>query len=104
MCLRARFKTSLACITHCPYVMLCDLITCYSIDSAWFQRLELEHYKLVSILALNFKLRRYAPAAAGADNDPADGRDPPCLQSDSRALAEQSFGASGVTAQTRGPE
>ena len=40
---KARNKTSSACITHCPCVMLCDLTTCYSIKSAWFQRLKLKH-------------------------------------------------------------
>jgi hypothetical protein len=65
-----------------------------SIDSAWFQRLKLEHDKLVSNLALNFNLRRYTPAAASAENDPAVGPTMSCLQSDSRVLAEQSFGAS----------
>ena len=39
--------------------MLCDLITCYSIESAWRERLTLKHDKLVSNFAFNLNLRRY---------------------------------------------
>ena len=42
MCLLARNKTPLACITYCPCVMLRDLITCYSVESAWLQLLKLK--------------------------------------------------------------
>jgi hypothetical protein len=30
----------LGSITQCPCVILCNLTTCYSIESAWFQRLK----------------------------------------------------------------
>jgi len=47
------------CMTHCPGVMLCDLTTCYSIKSAWCQRLELKCDEPLSSFAFNFNLRRY---------------------------------------------
>ena len=61
----------LACMTYYQCVMLCDLTTCYSIASAWFQRLELKYDKPVSNFAFNFNLRRYtvddARGARGVD-------------------------------------
>jgi hypothetical protein len=41
-------------------VILCDLTTCYSIESAWVQRLKLRYDELVSNFAFNFNLRRYS--------------------------------------------
>jgi len=43
-------------------VILCDLTTCYSIESACFQRLKLKYDKLLSNLAFNFNLRCYIKA------------------------------------------
>jgi len=42
--------------------MLCDLTTCYNIESAWFQRLILKCDELLSTFAFKFNLRRYTPA------------------------------------------
>jgi len=44
LCSQARNKTSLACMSYCtpPCVMLCDLTTCYSIESAWCLQSALE--------------------------------------------------------------
>ena len=44
-----------------------DSTTCYSIESAWFQRLKLECDELLSSFAFNFNLRRYGEAAAAGD-------------------------------------
>jgi len=44
-------------------MILCDLITCYSVDSAWFHRLKLKCDKLLSSFAFTFNLRRYVKAA-----------------------------------------
>jgi hypothetical protein len=54
-------------------VMLCDLTTCYSIESAWFQRLKLNFGELLSNLAVSFKMRRYIwePAAGMLEVDVA---------------------------------
>jgi len=48
-------------MTYCtpPCVMRCDLTTCYSIESAWFQRLKLKYDKLLLFFALNFNVRRF---------------------------------------------
>ena len=49
-------------MTYCLGVMLCDLTDltrCYSIGSAWFQRLKLKYDKRVSNFAFIFNLRRY---------------------------------------------
>ena len=40
-------------------MILCHLITCYSIESAWFQRLKLKCDEPLSNFAFNFNLRRY---------------------------------------------
>ena len=53
---------------YCPCVMLCDLTSCYSIESAWF-RFKLEYDKLVSNFAFSFNFRHYCKddkAAVGA--------------------------------------
>jgi hypothetical protein len=39
--------------------MLCDLTTCFSFETAWFQRLILEYDKLVSKFAIKLNLRHY---------------------------------------------
>ena len=44
--------------------MLCDLTTCYSIESAWFQRLILKCDELLSNFSLKIKLRRYTTGSA----------------------------------------
>ena len=44
--------------------MLCDLITCYSIESAWFQRLKLKYDKQLVSFAFSFNLRRYIKVCA----------------------------------------
>jgi len=49
-------------MTYCPCVMLGDLTTCHSIESAWSQRLELKYDKLLSHFAFSFNLRRYTQA------------------------------------------
>jgi len=49
-------------MTYCPCVMLCDLTTCYSIESARFQRLKLTSDILLSNHGLMFSLRRYTKA------------------------------------------
>jgi len=40
-------------------VILCDLTTCYAIESAWFQRLKVKCDEPFSNFAFNFNLRRY---------------------------------------------
>jgi len=40
--------------------LLCDLITCYSIETACFQRLKLKYDKVLSNFAFKFNLRRYS--------------------------------------------
>ena len=40
-------------------MLLCVLITCYSVDSAWFQRLKQNNDTLVSKFAFNCNLRPY---------------------------------------------
>ena len=57
-------------------MILCDLTTCYSIESACFQRLKLKCDELLSNFAFNFNMRRYMaamtwPASFKVD---ADGR------------------------------
>ena len=54
-------------MSYCPCVMLGDLTTCYSIESAWFQRLKLKYIKPLSEHAFNFKLRRYKQADGAKD-------------------------------------
>ena len=39
-----------------------DITTCYSVESAWFQRLKLKYGKTLSNLAFNPNLRRYVMA------------------------------------------
>jgi predicted membrane chloride channel (bestrophin family) len=40
----------------------CDLSKCYSIEGAWFQRMMLQYFELLSNLAFNFNFRRYTMA------------------------------------------
>jgi len=40
-------------MTYSPCVMLCNLTMCYSIVSAWFQRLKLKFDRLLSTIAFN---------------------------------------------------
>jgi hypothetical protein len=40
-------------------VLLCYLTTCYSIESAWFQRLKASCHEVLSNFAFKFNLRRY---------------------------------------------
>jgi len=49
----------LGSLTQCPCVILCDVTTCYSMESAWFQRLKEQYDKMVSNFAFIFNLRRY---------------------------------------------
>ena len=46
-------------MTQCLCVILCNLTTCCSIESAWLQRLKLKIYELLSNRALNFISRPY---------------------------------------------
>ena len=43
-------------------MLLCDLITCYSIERAWIQRLKHKYDEPLSHLAFDFNLRRYTRA------------------------------------------
>ena len=52
----------LGSLTQRLCVILCYLTTCYSFESAWYQRLILKHDKLLSSFAFSFKLRRYSKA------------------------------------------
>ena len=45
--------------------MLCDLITCYSIERALFQRLKMTSDEPLSRFAFKFNLRHYSEAGAG---------------------------------------
>jgi len=47
------------CMTHCPFVMINNLTTCYSVESALFQRLKLRCDEPLSISAFNVNSRRY---------------------------------------------
>jgi hypothetical protein len=49
----------LACMTYCPCVILCQITTCYSFDSASFQRLKVKYDKSHLNLGLDFNLCRY---------------------------------------------
>jgi hypothetical protein len=55
----------MACPNQRLCVLLYKLITCYSFDSAWFQRLKLKCDEILSNLAYNFSLRRYTEAFSG---------------------------------------
>ena len=59
--MRPRDKTCFALgpLTQSLCVILCDLTTCFSVKSAWFQRLKLIYGKPLSNFAFNFNLRRY---------------------------------------------
>ena len=50
-------------LTQCLCVLLCNLITCYAVDSAWFQLLKLTYNKLVSSFSFKSNLRRYTAEA-----------------------------------------
>jgi hypothetical protein len=65
-----RFTRSHAIVGVYEVLPVCDalrnyeLTTCYSIGSAWFQRMTLEYNKTLSNVVFNFKLRRYTQAAS----------------------------------------
>ena len=58
-------------LTQRPCTKLCDLTTCYSIKSAWFQRLILKCDDLLSNFAFRFNLRRYTMDQADMSADQA---------------------------------
>jgi len=53
-------------VTHRRHVLLCDLTTCYCIESAWFHHLKLQCDEPLSNFAFKFNLRRYNMAVANA--------------------------------------
>jgi len=58
--LQARiWRCHLESFTQGPCVIFCDLTTCYSSGSAWFQRLNLKCDELLSNFAFTFNLRRF---------------------------------------------
>jgi len=54
--------------------MLCDLTTCYSMESAWLQRLSLKYDQLLSHLACNINLRHYTEVFATNAANKVDNR------------------------------
>ena len=74
--------TQRLCVLLCTLITryrYCNVITCYSIDSAWLQRLKHFFGKMPSTVAFNFYLRRfnkdYTPRSDPRQiNDPEIGR------------------------------
>ena len=55
-------RLAIECLTQRRCVLLCNLIICYSAESAWFQHLKLPRGKLLLIFTFKFNLRRYRQA------------------------------------------